>query len=81
MRNQTSASSSRSGEDDIEPHAGHVGPLKQADGLPLSLSDDASRYLHQLGVLRAKLMDYHSYLYTLEAWLTSWKDWLTDTVR
>ena len=50
----------------MEPHANDVGSLKQADGLPLALSDYASRYLQQLGVLRAQLMDYHSYLYTLE---------------
>ena len=56
MRDQTSISSSHCGEDDIEPHAKQVNPIKQA----------ASRYLHQLGVLRAKLMDYRSYLYTLD---------------
>ena len=56
MRDQTSISSSHCGENDIEPHAKQVNPIKQA----------ASRYLHQLGVLRAKLMDYHSYLYTWE---------------
>ena len=56
MRDQTFTSSSHCGEDDIEPHAKQVNPIKQA----------ASHYLHQLGVLRAKLMDYHSYLYTWE---------------
>ena len=40
----------------MDPHAEHIKHTKQA----------ASRYLHQLGVLRAKLMDYHSYLYTLD---------------
>ena len=66
MENQASTSLPCSGIYDMEPHANDVGSLKQADGLPLALSDDASRYLQQLGVLRAQLMDYHSYLYTLE---------------
>ena len=56
MRNQTSMSSSYSGDGDIDPHAERSKYAKQA----------SSRYLHQLGVLRAKLMDYHSYLYTLD---------------
>jgi hypothetical protein len=40
----------------MEPHDEHIEYIKQA----------ASRYLHTLGGLRAKLMDYHSYLYTLD---------------
>ena len=71
MRNQTSIPSSHSGEGDMEPHDEHIEYIKQA----------ASRYLHTLGGLRAKLMDYYSYLYTLDGLDDCLKDLLTDTVR